>query len=87
MRAVIALILLTIAWPALTGVAIGTSAYLTTHLAATLTIAAAVLLARHKPHRSHPVITFLIGASIATWITGHHGQTTQAPASGPQIPA
>lgn len=72
MRVVHALILLTIAWPALTSIAIGTSAYLGTHLALTLTIAAAVLLARHKPHRSHPVITFIVGAGIATLITGHH---------------
>jgi hypothetical protein len=52
-----------------------------------LLVAAAVLAARHKPEKPHKVITALIGAKPATWITGHTPTPAPAPADGPQIPA
>jgi hypothetical protein len=50
-----------------------------------VTATATVLLARISPRHSHPILAFLAGASIATWITGHKPKTE--PADGPQIPA
>lgn len=89
MRAVIALIFLAIAWHPIAGITAYAGTYFGTHLTATLTLAAAVLLARHAPRHSHPIIAFLLGAGIATWITGHHAEATnlfkRSPA-GPQIP-
>lgn len=86
MRAAIALIFLAIAWHPLAGIAIGTTAYLGGHLTATLTIAAVVLLARHAPRHSHPIIAALIGAGIATLITGHAPPAGPAPQALPRRP-
>lgn len=66
MRAIYALVILAILYPALPTWTLG-------HLTITGTTAAVLLLARHRPHHSHPIIAALIGATIATWITGHHG--------------
>ena len=64
MRAIYALAILAVLYPALTDWTLG-------HLTITGTAAAALLLARHRPEHSHPIIAALIGAGIATWITGH----------------
>jgi hypothetical protein len=68
-RAVYALAILALLYPALTDWAFG-------HITVAGTAAAIVLLARHAPRHSHPIITFLVGAGIATWITGHRTKTT-----------
>ncbi|MCX4750925.1 hypothetical protein OG455_41325 [Kitasatospora sp. NBC_01287] len=88
MRALFAFLLLSIAWPALGTAAITASTWLAANLTLDLTAAALILLARHRPHRAHPIITFLAGAAIATWITGHRPKPTPlTTATGPQIPA
>jgi hypothetical protein len=79
MRALAALICLSIAWPALGTAAITASTWLLANTTLDLTAAGLILLARHRPHRSHRIITFLLGATIASAITGHR--------AGPQIPA
>ena len=89
-----ALICLSLAWHALAivvlTIALTITAWAIGHLSLDLTLASLVLLARHRPHRAHPVIAFLAGAGIATWVTGHRPKATPASASaatGPQVPA
>lgn len=86
MRALYALICLSIAWPALGTAAITAGTWIIANLTLDLTLAGLYLLARHRPHHAHPVIAFLAGAGIATWITGHRPKPNPA-ATGPQIPA
>lgn len=79
MRALYAFLLLAIAWPALTTA----TAWALGNATTDLTITGLILLARHRPHHSHRLITWLVGAGIATAITGHRPK----PTNGPQIPA
>jgi len=75
MRALYALICLAIAYPALAhpaiGAGLGIAGFAAAHLTLTLTVAAVVLLARHRPHHPHRLITALAGATIAALVTGH----------------
>lgn len=88
-----ALVILAVLYPALTAAAIHGAAYCATWIG---TAAAAILIARISPEKTHDKLHRATGTTVATWITGHKPEDEtesqparsykHAPSSVPEVP-
>lgn len=75
-KALAALVILTVLYPALTAAAIHGAAYCATWIG---TAAAAILIARISPEKTHDKLHRATGTTIASLITGHKPETEPEP--------